>query len=231
MSRNRLIAPALLGAGLWLLLIAGALASTPIRGNPPEPGAIPQENALYSAVIDTLYHPMEFHPGNPRGGAVLVQMQSVSGTQYLSNATIIAALRRAVPSPGMDSLLVSYRRANAVSRWLEGEVGYQYGRANPIFLDSSTVRHILAPGDVEPMKESVVTDILAGFPLDSLPGVLTFSVPGVTPDATTALLFATLRERRSVEPDHLEAAAFLILARDGLRWSLAAEVPVGGARY
>ena len=92
----------------------------------------------------------------------------------------------------------------------------------PPILDTSTVRHILAPGDAEPMKESIVTDILAGFPLDSLPGILTLSVPGITPDANTALLFATLRERRSVELDHLEAAAFLILARDGhalVAWS------------
>jgi hypothetical protein len=231
MSRNKVIAPALLIVGLWFIVVAGALASTPMRGNPREPGAIPQENALYAAVIDTLYHPMDFRRGNPRRSAVLVQMQSVSGAQYLADGAIVAALHRMVPAPGIDSLLANYRKANAVSRWLEGEVGYEYGRFNATYLDTSTVRHILAPGDAEPMKESIVTDILAGSPLDSLPGILTLSVPGITPDANTALLFATLRERRSVELDHLEAAAFLILARDGMRWSLVAEVPVGGARY
>jgi hypothetical protein len=39
-----------------------------------------------------------------------------------------------------------------------------------------------------------------------------------------------LRERRSVEPDHLEAAAFLLLRRDGMRWHLAVEIPVPGSR-
>jgi hypothetical protein len=80
------------------------------------------------------------------------------------------------------------------------------------------------------MNESIVTDMLEGMPLDSLPGVLALSVPGITPDGDTALLFASLRERRSVEADHLEAAAFLLLRREDLRWHLAVEIPVPGSR-
>ncbi len=216
--------------GIWLILVAGALAGTPLRGNPREKGVVPQEDELYVAVIDTVYHPLQY-ANQYRRGVVLLQMQSESGAVHLSDPSIITALRRVVPPGMLDSLLTSYRAANATSHWLDGHLGYVVGSTQETFLDSSTVRHILAPGAEEPMKESVVTDVLAGLPLDSLPGILSLSIPGITPDANTAMLYATLRERRSVEPGHLEAAAFLILSRDGMRWSLAAEVPVGGARY
>jgi len=219
----------LTAAGFWLIVVAAGLASTPIRGNPRLPGVVPQEGALYGAVIDTVYHPSHYATAY-RGGVVLLQMQSVSGAPYLSDTSIIAAVHRYVTPTDADSLLASFRAANAISHWLEEHVGYQFGRAQRTFLDTSTVRHILAPGSAEAMKESIVTDLLAGMPLDSLPGVLALSVPGITPDGDTALLFATLRERRSVEPDHLEAAGFLLLRRDGMRWHLAVEIPVPGSR-
>jgi hypothetical protein len=44
------------------------------------------------------------------------------------------------------------------------------------------------------------------------------------------MMFASLRERRSLEPDHLEAAAFLIARRDGFRWRVIDEVPVARER-
>jgi hypothetical protein len=226
-SRNKMMPVALTAAGIWFVVVAAGLASTPIRGYPREPGVVPQEDVLYGTAIDTVYNP---HRGNFHGGVVLLQMQSVSGFEYLSDSSIIAAVRRHVPATDADSLIASYRSANATSHWLDGHVGYVVGRAATTFLDTSTVRHMLAPGDAEPMNESIVTDMLEGMPLDSLPGVLALSVPGITPDGDTALLFASLRERRSVEADHLEAAAFLLLRREDLRWHLAVEIPVPGSR-
>ncbi len=230
-SRNKLMPVALTAAGLWFIVVAAGLASTPIRGYPRPPGVVPQEDALYSAAIDTVYRPLHYATSAFRGrGVVLMQMQSVSGAEYLSDSSIIAGVHRYVPPADADSLLASFRAANAASHWLEGHIGYAFARAQWVFLDTSTVRHILAPGEAEPMKESVVTDMLAGMPLDSLPGVLALSLPGITPDGDTALLFASLRERRSVEPGHLEAAAFLLLRHDDLRWHLAVEIPVPGSR-
>jgi hypothetical protein len=102
--------------------------------------------------------------------------------------------------------------------------------ANVVVLDSSTARVILDENDAAARADPILMNIILGMPPDSLPGVLSLSRPGISPDGNTAMMFASLRERRSLEPDHLEAAAFLIARRDGFRWRVIDEVPVARER-
>ena len=183
------------------------------------------EQELYLAVVDTVYRRnRDVSVRNPLD-VVLLQGQSVSGERYLANADVLAALRSAAAPESGDSLVRAFRTANAESTSLS----FLY-RLGQLSLDSATVRRILDASDADAMKEPVVTDVLRGMPLDSLPGILSLSRPGVSRNEHMALMFATLRERRSREADHLEAAAFLIARLDGARWIVTREVPVPGPR-
>ena len=185
------------------------------------PAEVQYEQELYFAIVDTVYHPQRFASIRDGSGLFLLQTQAVSGSHYLREPAVLGALTAAVRPESADSLVQSFSTANNGSHSF-GDLWRLHRRE----LDSSTVERILNARDADLARESVISDLLIGLPADSLPGILTLSRAGVTPSGDVALVFATLRERRSREPDHLEAAAFLLARRDGARWVVMREIPV-----
>lgn len=184
---------------------------------------IQHEDTFYAAVIDTIYQPQRYATPVHRGGIVLLESRTVSGLEYLGDDTVIRSLRRLSPGISGDSLAAAFRAANAAPHNAPSLYSYH---ATQMQLDSSTVRQLLGDGAMDASARSVVDNVLAGMPLDSLPDVLALSRPAVTSDGDSALIFASLRARRSRERDHLEAAAFLFVRRDGFRWTVTDEIPL-----
>lgn len=197
-----------------------ALCGGPRSAGPVE---IPLEDFLYRAVIDSLYRPKRYASTRAPGGVLLLQAQTIDGTQYLDSAPLLNSIRHAALPESGDSLLLDFRARNATSSTIDQYWGFA---PEPMILDSAYIRRILTASDSAALADPVVSDVLTGFPLDSLPEFLAISKVGVNRDATVALLFASLRSRRSIEPGHLEAAAFVIARRKGFQWKLAAEIPI-----
>jgi hypothetical protein len=219
---------ALVAATVWLLVAGAAVISGPFRESSTAVNEAPHQDALYQAIADTIYHPQRYASVRDPGGLVLLQSQSISGFEYLGDRATLARLRDTVRPASADSILRSYRAANAESTSFEYVLNRV--RANVVLLDSATARVILDENDAAARADPILMNIILGMPPDSLPGVLSLSRPGISPDGNTAMMFASLRERRSLEPDHLEAAAFLIARRDGFRWRVIDEVPVARER-
>jgi hypothetical protein len=219
---------ALIAATVWLAVAGAAMLAAPFRERAPALNEAPHEDELYAAVADTVYHPHRYASVRDGAGLLLLQVQSVSGVEYLGDPALLARLRDTVRPASADSILRSYRTANAESTSLDYALARV--RTTVVSLDSSTARQMMEESDSAARTDPILRNIILGMPPDSLPGVLTLSRPGISPDGGTAMIYATLRERRSREPDHLEAAAFLIAKRDGFRWSVIGEVPVPGKR-
>jgi hypothetical protein len=212
---------ALVVAAAWLTVVATRLAAIPFRSEPAAVGEVPHERALYAALVDTVYHPRRYASPTALGGTLLLEVQTATGEPYVDDTSVLAKLRLAALPDSGDSLMVAFRRANSGTHQLSELCMY-----GPTCLDSATVRRILDAAPADALRETVVSDVLAGLPLDSLPGILALSRPAITPGGNIALAYVSLRTRRSQEPDHLEAAAFFILRRDGFRWRVTAEAPI-----
>jgi hypothetical protein len=202
---------------------ADSVRTPALCGGPRGIADIPQEELLYRAVIGALYRPQRFASARDPGGVLLVQAQTIDGAQYLDSAPLRNSIRHAALPASGDSLLLDFRARNAKSSTIDQYWGFS---PQPTIIDSAYVRRILVASDSAALADPVVADVLTGLPLDSLPEILAISKAGVNRDATVALLFASLWSRKSREPGHLEAAAFVIAKRDGFQWKLAAEVPI-----
>lgn len=179
------------------------------------------EPQLLAAVMDTVAGSQPYASPHGARSAVLIQAQPVSGREYLRDPSFVAAVRSAALPESGDSLVRDFETRNAHNSSLKDF--YELG---PNMLDSAAVRTMLEMSDAEALLRPPTGNLLTQAQVDSPPGILALSRPGITPSGRVALEFAMLRDRRSTEPDHLEAAAFLVLRRDGARWIVTHEIPV-----
>ena len=198
-------------------------------GGPRRTGlsVIPQEDFLYREVVGALYRPTRYASSRDLGGVVLLQAQTIDGAKYLDSAPLMSSLRHAALPASVDSLLADYHARNAKPATIDQFWGIA---PQSTILDSAYIRRLLTDSDSAALADPVVADVLTGLPLDSLPEFLAISKPGVNSDGSVALMFASLWSRKSREPGHLEAAAFVIARRNGFQWKLAAEVPIDTPR-
>jgi hypothetical protein len=184
---------------------------------------IPQEDLLYHAVIDSLYRPHRFASSGEPAGVVLLQAQTVDGSEYLTMPATMSEIRQAAMPDSGDRLVQDFLRRNAPRVTMNR---FWFPNVSPTLLDSATVREMLNENDSAARADPLIAGLIRALPLDSLPEVLALSRPGVNTDGSTALIFAEMFSRRSREPGHLEAAAFVIVRRSGVQWKLAAEIPI-----
>jgi hypothetical protein len=191
------------------------------------PTEIPHEDEFYAAVIDTVYQPQRAGTASRGRGVLLIAAQTTPALAELRDSAVVDALHRLAPAGSGDSLAAAFRIANATVHRAPALNMY---RATVVSVDSSSARQLLGPGPLDASARSVVENVLLGLPVDSLPDILALSRPAMSVDSDTAIIFASLHSRRSREPDHLEAAGFLVVRRDGFRWSVTREIPVSRLR-
>jgi hypothetical protein len=195
---------ALLG-GVALLL----WAATSQRGE--KSSEIPEINA---AVISGSYYPFAFKTPFHPSGVVVLEALTADGAAYLPDSAAMAGLTTAVGASRAESLMQSFRLANAKPGVVE-QVRRPF--ATQIVLDSVSASLYLT----KPSNSDVPHDVAALSHGKQRLGVLGLSAPGKDSTGTVAVIFARIRLPVTDTEPLLERASLLLLRKGASAWTIA----------
>ena len=173
--------------------------------------AIPEINA---AVISASYHPFAFKTAFHPSGVVVLEALTTDGAAYLPDSAAMAGLTTAVGAKRAESLMQSFRSANANPGVVE-QVRRPF--ATQIVLDSVSADVYLA----KPSNSDVPHDVAALSHGKQRLGLLGLSEPSIDSTGSLALVFARIRLPITETEPLLERASLLLLRKGPSAWAIA----------
>lgn len=195
-----------------VVLIAGVAqlvwAATSARGE--RSSEIPEINA---AVISGSYYPFSFKTPFHPSGVVVLEALTTDGAAYLPDSAAMTGLATAVGARRAESLMESFRLANAKFGIVE-QVRRPF--ATQIVLDTVNVSRYLA----RPSTADVPHDVSALSHGKQRLGVLGLSSPGIDSTGSLAVVFARIRLPVTDTEPLLERASLFLLRKGPSAWTI-----------
>lgn len=181
-----------------------------VCGRPDNRGEVPEINA---AVISGSYYPFAFRTPFHPSGVVVLEALTTDGAAYLPDSAAMNGLTTAVGAKHAESLMQSFRSANAKSG-LVGQVRRGFAQ---ILLDSASAGRYLT----NPSTAEVPHDVAGLTHGKQRLGVLGLSEPGIDSTGSLAVVFARIRLPVTETEPLLERASLLLLQKEASAWTIA----------
>ena len=173
--------------------------------------AIPEINA---AVISGSYYPFAFKTAFHPSGVVVLEALTTDGAAYLPDSAAMAGLTTAVGAKRAESLMESFRAANANPGVVE-QVRRPFTTQSALDSVSAGVYR------ATPSNSDVPHDVAALSHGKQRLGVLGLSVPGIDSTGSLAVVFARIRLPVTETEPLLERASLLLLRKGASAWTIA----------
>jgi hypothetical protein len=172
---------------------------------------VPEINA---AVISGSYYPFAFRTPFHPSGVVVLEALTTDGAAYLPDSAAMNGLATAVGAKRAESLMQSFRSANAKSGLVDQ---VRRGFASQIVLDSASAGRYLT----NPSTAEVPPDVAGLTHGKQRLGVLGLSEPGIDSTGSLAVVFARIRLPLTETEPLLERASLLLLQKEESAWTIA----------